>query len=128
MRAAPQRSCNNPRRACRLRLLRRRGAAGLGTAKAGRCNRRTGKAALPNCVTCACSCPLQKLGMLSYVMGYRAGYKAATSADGPGGKGYDAAYRTGMQVRLASVLACSCPRTVVSQLRKALEARSASAR
>ena len=76
----------------------------------------------------ACSCPLQKLGMLPYVMGYRAGYKAATSADGPGGKGYDAAYRTGMQVRLASVLACSCPRTVVSQLRKALEARSASAR
>lgn len=42
---------------------------------------------------------LQKLGMLPYVMGYRAGYKAATSADGPGGKGYDAAYRTGMQVR-----------------------------
>ena len=70
---------------------------------------------MPDCVTCACSCPLQKLGMLSYVMGYRAGYKAATSADGPGGKGYDAAYRTGMQVRLASVLACSCPRTVVSQ-------------
>jgi hypothetical protein len=46
----------------------------------------------------SCVSSLQKLGMLPYVMGYRAGYKAATSADGPGGKGYDAAYRTGMQV------------------------------
>lgn len=36
--------------------------------------------------------------MLPYVTGYRAGYKAAKAADGPGGSGYDAAYRTGMQV------------------------------
>jgi len=39
------------------------------------------------------------MGMLPYVVGYRAGYKAASAADGPGGSGYDAAYRTGMQVR-----------------------------
>ena len=38
------------------------------------------------------------MGMLPYVTGYRAGYKAAKAADGPGGSGYDAAYRTGMQV------------------------------
>jgi hypothetical protein len=37
------------------------------------------------------------MGMLPYVTGYRAGYKAAKAADGPGGSGYDAAYRTGMQ-------------------------------
>jgi len=40
------------------------------------------------------------MGMLPYVVGYRAGYKAASAADGPGGSGYDAAYRTGMQVRV----------------------------
>jgi hypothetical protein len=51
--------------------------------------------------------------MLPYVMGYRAGYKAATAADGPGGKGYDAAYRTGMQVGLDSASAYLCPGTVV---------------
>ncbi len=39
------------------------------------------------------------MGMLPYVTGYRAGFKAAKAADGPGGSGYDAAYRTGMQVR-----------------------------
>ena len=38
------------------------------------------------------------MGMLPYVTGYRAGFKAAKAADGPGGSGYDAAYRTGMQV------------------------------
>ena len=41
--------------------------------------------------------------MLPYVMGYRAGYKAASAADGPNGKGYDAAYRTGMQAGMLSV-------------------------
>ena len=40
------------------------------------------------------------MGMLPYVTGYRAGYKAAKAADGPGGSGYDAAYRTGMQVNI----------------------------
>ena len=40
----------------------------------------------------------QTMGMLPYVVGYRAGYKAAGTADGAGGTGYDAAYRTGMQV------------------------------
>jgi len=71
------------------------------------------------CVADSCSCiarmtmsahahvRMQKLGMLPYVMGYRAGFKSATSADGPGGKGYDAAYRTGMQVRVYVIL-CVC--------------------
>jgi hypothetical protein len=43
---------------------------------------------------------VQDMGLLPYVTGYRAGYKAAKAADGPGGSGYDAAYRTGMQVRI----------------------------
>ena len=33
------------------------------------------------------------MGLLPYVEGYRAGYKAAAAADGPGGKGYNAAVR-----------------------------------
>ena len=47
------------------------------------------------------------MGMLPYVTGYRAGYKAAKAADGPGGSGYDAAYRTGMQVNLTCLIALS---------------------
>eukprot|EP00287_Rhodomonas_sp_CCMP768_P007575 CAMPEP_0196721486 /NCGR_PEP_ID=MMETSP1091-20130531/4022_1 /TAXON_ID=302021 /ORGANISM="Rhodomonas sp., Strain CCMP768" /LENGTH=68 /DNA_ID=CAMNT_0042062955 /DNA_START=191 /DNA_END=397 /DNA_ORIENTATION=- len=43
------------------------------------------------------------MGMLPYVVGYRAGYKAASKADGPGGTGYDAAYRTGMQAGMLAV-------------------------
>ncbi len=31
------------------------------------------------------------MGLLPYVEGYRAGYKAAGAADGPGGSGYNAA-------------------------------------
>ena len=53
------------------------------------------------------SCPAGKMGMLPYVTGYRAGYKAAKAADGPGGTGYDAAYRTGMQVSDLIILAPS---------------------
>jgi hypothetical protein len=34
------------------------------------------------------------MGLLPYVEGYRAGYKAASAADGPGGKGYNAAVRS----------------------------------
>eukprot|EP00282_Hemiselmis_andersenii_P019169 CAMPEP_0172025216 /NCGR_PEP_ID=MMETSP1041-20130122/15771_1 /TAXON_ID=464988 /ORGANISM="Hemiselmis andersenii, Strain CCMP439" /LENGTH=68 /DNA_ID=CAMNT_0012680881 /DNA_START=6 /DNA_END=212 /DNA_ORIENTATION=- len=43
------------------------------------------------------------MGLLPYVQGYRAGFKAATAADGSGGKGYNAAYRTGMQAGMLAV-------------------------